>query len=116
MTEHVLEVRDETFEGEVLRREEPVIVDFGAPWCPPCRALEPTFAKLAAEYEGRVRFAKVNIDDNPSVTQRYGVKGIPTLILFVGGREVERVVGAAGREAIARVIDRNAVAAEPARA
>ena len=106
MSQRVLEVSDETFEREALGAAGPVVVDFGAPWCPPCRAMEPVFEELAARFEGGARFLKVNIDDNPGVAQRYGVKGIPTFIVFDGGREAERVVGATGREALARILNK----------
>lgn len=108
MSERVLEVGDATFEQEVLQAGGPVVVDFGAAWCPPCRAMEPIFEELAGRFEGSVRFAKVNIDDNPGVAQRYGVKGIPTFIVFEGGREAERVVGASGKESFARLVGKYA--------
>jgi len=108
MSERVLEVSDGTFEREVLEAGRPVVVDFGAPWCPPCRALEPVFEELAGRFEGSVGFLKMNIDENAAVPQRYGIKGIPTLIVFDGGREVERVVGASGKETLARIIARYA--------
>ena len=108
MSERVLEVGDVTFEGEVLQAAGPVVVDFGAPWCPPCRAMEPIFEELAGRFEGSIRFVKVNIDDNPAVAQRYGVKGIPTFIVFDSGREAERVVGASSKETFARLINKYA--------
>jgi len=106
MSQHVLEVSDATFEGEALAAGQPVVVDFGAPWCPPCRAMEPVFAELAGRFEGTARFLKMNIDDNPLTAQRYGIKGIPTFLVFDGGREVERVVGATGKEALARIVNK----------
>jgi thioredoxin 1 len=108
MSKFVSEVNDGAFEREVLGSEVPVVVDFWAPWCPPCRALEPTVEALAESYGGAVRFYKLNIDENQTVPQRYGIRSIPTLILFSGGREAERVVGAASREALARVFDKYA--------
>ena len=101
----VAEVSDGTFEGDVLGSERVTVVDFGATWCPPCRALEPTI-ELAGRFEGGVRFFKMNIDANPSTPQRYGIKGIPTLIVFDGGRELERIVGASSKDAISRVVDK----------
>ena len=106
MSQYVAEVNDDTFERDVTGSDVPVVLDFWAEWCPPCRALAPTFEELAKQYAGRVRFLKLNVDDNPQVPQRFGIKGIPTLIFFDGGREVERMVGAAGKDALARVIDK----------
>ncbi|HEX8560969.1 MAG TPA: thioredoxin [Pyrinomonadaceae bacterium] len=106
MSQYVSAVEDASFEREVLAADVPVVLDFWAEWCPPCRALAPTFEALAKQYEGRVRFLKLNVDENPEVSQRFGIKGIPTLVFFDGGREVERVVGAASREALARVVDK----------
>ena len=108
---NVAEVSDGTFEQDVLGAERVTVVDFGATWCPPCRALEPTVEELARKYEGRVQFVKLDIDQNPSTPQRYGIKGIPTLIVFDGGREVERMVGAASKDAISRVVDKHIPAA-----
>ena len=106
MSQYVSAVEDGTFEREVIGSELPVVLDFWAEWCPPCRALAPTFEELARQYEGRVRFFKLNVDENQQVPQRFGIKGIPTLVFFDGGREVERVVGASSREALARIVDR----------
>lgn len=108
MGKNVSEVKDETFEAEVLKASVPVVVDFWAEWCPPCRALAPTFDELSEQYAGSVKFLKLNVDENSSVPQRFGIKGIPTLIFFDGGHEVERVVGASSREALARIIDKYA--------
>ena len=102
----VAEVSDGTFESDVLGSERVTVVDFGATWCPPCRALEPTIEELSKKYEGRVDFLKLDIDANPSTPQRYGIKGIPTLIIFDGGRELERIVGASSKDAISRVVDK----------
>jgi thioredoxin 1 len=111
MSKFVGEVGDAAFEDEVLKSGVPVVVDFWAEWCPPCRALAPTFEELAAGYEGGVRFVKLNVDENSATPQRYGIKGIPTLIFFDGGHEVERIVGAASKEALARVVDKYVKAA-----
>ena len=106
MSERVREVSDQNFEQDVLQSERPVLVDFWAAWCAPCRMLAPTVEAVAEKYEGAARVVKLNVDENPSVSQRYGIKGIPTLILFRGGREEERVVGATSKEAISRMIDK----------
>ncbi len=107
MAEHVTEVSDSTFEKDVLQSDKPVLVDFWAAWCAPCRMLEPTVNSVAEKYAPNARVVKVNVDDNPSISQRYGIKGIPTLILFKGGREAERVVGATSKEAISRMIEKH---------
>ena len=103
----VTETSDNTFEAEVLQSESPVLVDFWAEWCAPCRMLAPTVDAVAETYNGVARVVKLNVDDNPSVSQRYGIKGIPTLILFKNGKEEERVVGATSKEAISRMIDKH---------
>jgi thioredoxin 1 len=90
----VREVTDATFEQEVLRAGRPVVVDFWAPWCTPCRAVEPVMAALEDRSRGRVEFAKLNIDDNPVTASRYGVLAIPTAILFADGEPRDTVVGA----------------------
>jgi thioredoxin 1 len=91
------EVTDETFERDVLGAERPVVIDFWAPWCGPCKAVEPILAQLAEDHAGRVEFAKLNIDEHPEVAARYGVLSIPTTILFEGGEARESVVGARSR-------------------
>ena len=106
MSQYVSAVDDAAFEREVTGSDVPVVLDFWAEWCPPCRALAPAFEELAKQYEGRVRFLKLNVDENQQVPQRFGIKGIPTLVFFDGGREVERVVGASSREALARIVDK----------
>ena len=107
MSEHVTEVNDSSFEKDVLQSDKPVLVDFWAAWCAPCRMLAPTVEAVAEQYSSTARVVKLNVDDNPSISQRYGIKGIPTLILFKGGKEEERVVGATSKENIARMIDKH---------
>src|SRR5919206_3934576 len=106
MSQFVSAVDDAGFEREVLQSEVPVVLDFWAEWCPPCRALAPTFEELAKQYAGRVRFLKLNVDENSQVPQRYYIKSIPTLVFFDGGREAERLVGATGKDSLARIVDR----------
>jgi thioredoxin 1 len=91
------EVTDETFQREVLEAEKPVIVDFWAPWCGPCRAVEPILAELEREHDPKVAFAKLNIDENFETASRYSVLSIPTTILFEGGNPQETVIGARPR-------------------
>jgi thioredoxin 1 len=91
------EVTDDTFEHEVLAAERPVVIDFWAPWCGPCKAVAPILAQLAEDHAGQVEFAKLNIDENPEAAARYGVLSIPTAILFEGGEARESVIGARSR-------------------
>lgn len=111
MSEIVSDVNDGSFEQDVLQADKPVLVDFWAAWCAPCRMLAPTVEAVAEKYSTSARVVKLNVDENPSVSQRYGIKGIPTLILFKGGKEEERVVGATSKEAISRMIDKHVKAA-----
>ena len=103
----IIEVTDANFDQDVLKSETPVLVDFWAAWCAPCRMLAPTVEAVADKYVATARVVKLNVDDNPSVSQRYGIKGIPTLILFKNGREEERVVGATSEVAISRMLDKH---------
>jgi thioredoxin 1 len=111
MSEHVKETSDGTFENDVLKSDRPVLVDFWAAWCAPCRMLAPTVEAVAEKYASNARVVKLNVDDNPSVSQRFGIKGIPTLILFKNGKEEERVVGATSEQAISRMLDKHVAAA-----
>ena len=108
MSEFVKDVSDSSFENEVLASSKPVLVDFWAEWCAPCRMLAPTVAAVAEHFGDSATVVKLNVDDNPSTAQRYGIKGIPTLILFRDGKEVERVVGATSKESIMKMIEKNA--------
>src|SRR5829696_7061066 len=107
MSDYVKDVSDSNFESDVLKSDKPVLVDFWAPWCAPCRMLAPTVEAVAQNFEGSASVVKLNVDDNPAVSQRYGIKGIPTLILFKNGTEAERVVGATSKEAISRMIEKH---------
>src|SRR3954465_15967011 len=114
MGEHVKEVSDSSFEAEVLKSAYPVLVDFWAAWCAPCRMLAPTVEAVDVPPAGNARVVKLNVDDNPSVSQRFGLEGIPTLILFKNGHEEERVVGATSEAAISKMIDKHVSAATAA--
>ncbi len=107
MSEKVTAVSDSSFEKEVLQSAKPVLVDFWAEWCAPCRMLGPTIDAIAEQFSETAGVVKVNVDDNTATAQRYGIKGIPTLILFSGGKEVERVVGATSKESISRMIEKH---------
>lgn len=96
--EAVVHVSDGDFEAEVLKADKPVLVDFWAPWCGPCRAIGPAVEALAGEYQDRLKVAKVNIDDNAKTAQTYGVMSIPTLVLFKGGKVFDTVVGLVPKE------------------
>ncbi len=95
------------FDTEVLQSDKPVLVDFWAVWCAPCIALTPTIEALAEKYNGAARVVKINVDENPAVTNRYGIRGMPTLILFKDGTEQERVLGAVSRDALSRMMDKH---------
>ncbi len=105
MSEVYIHTTDQTFEQEVLKSDSPVIVDFWAPWCGPCLMMAPAFESLAEDYQGKVVFAKLNTDENLKVASDYFIQGIPTLIIFKGGEEIDRLVGLQGRGALQRHIE-----------
>jgi thioredoxin 1 len=100
----VTPVGDDSFEREVLGSSTPVLIDFWAPWCAPCRAIAPVVEELAREYAGKLKVMKMNVDDNPKTPQRYGVRGIPNLILFQGGQVKEQIVGAVPKSQLVKAI------------
>ncbi len=102
---NVLEVTTANFDAEVLKAEQPVLVDFWAPWCGPCRAVAPVLEAISQEHADKLKVVKVNVDDNQQLAVQYGVQAIPTLIFFKGGQPVDRVVGVAPRDELNRRID-----------
>ncbi len=106
MSDHkYVEVSDQSFGDNVLKSDLPVVVDFWAPWCRPCLAMAPAFEALADEYQGKVKFAKLNTDDNQMTAGRLGIQGIPTLIFFRGGREIDRIVGLVSRDVLRKHVE-----------
>ena len=106
MGEFAKAVTDNNFETDVLGSDKPVLVDFWAEWCGPCRMIAPSVEAVAEDYKEKAGVYKMNVDENMDVPQRYGIRGIPTLIVFKNGQEQERIVGAVSREAISKVIDK----------
>ena len=101
----IMEVNDADFEAEVIRSNLPVLIDFWAPWCGPCKVIAPVVEELAGEYQGRLKVAKINVDDNPLTPSRYGVRGIPNLIIIKGGVVKEQIVGAAPKAKLIQAIE-----------
>ena len=101
----VVVVTDAEFESTVLQSDKPVILDFWAEWCQPCKMLSPTVEEIAGEYENTVKVGKLNVDDNPDTATKYGIRGIPTLLFFKGGQVVQQLVGVKSKSEIKKVID-----------
>lgn len=104
MSEEIVQGSDATFEQEVLKSEVPVLVDFWAPWCLPCRMIAPAVEEIAKEHAGKLKMVKVNVDDNPKTSQLYSILSIPTLILFKGGDVKETVVGVVPKKKIGELV------------
>ena len=107
MNEHIIAVTDDSFEEDVLKSEIPVLVDYWADWCSPCKQIAPILDELAPEYVGKVTIAKLNIDDNPKTPVKYGVRGIPTLMLFKAGEVENTKVGALSKSQLTAFLDSN---------
>jgi len=105
MLDNVIQVSDGDFDAEVLGSDRPVLVDFWAEWCVPCHMVSPVIEEIARDHVNQLKAAKLNVDDNPETTRKYGVMSIPTLIVFKDGKELARVVGARGKDAILREIE-----------
>jgi thioredoxin 1 len=104
---YALEVTDAAFEQEVIKSEVPVLVDFWAAWCGPCRAVAPTIEKIAEDYQGRVKVLKLNVDENPRTAEAYGIRSIPTIALFAKGEVVDGVLGMAPASFFSEMLDKH---------
>lgn len=102
----ITHVGDDNFEAEVMRSNLPVLIDFWAPWCGPCKSIAPIIEELAREYEGRLKVAKLNVDENPVTPSRYGVRGIPNLLILKGGTVKEQLVGAVPKSRLVDAIEK----------
>jgi thioredoxin 1 len=107
MSEHIVHVSDQSFEPEVLKSDLPVLVDYWAEWCGPCKAIAPVLEEIAKEYDGRLKVAKLNVDDNAEVPRRYNIRGIPTLMLFKNGNMEAFKVGAMSKSQLTAFLDSN---------
>ncbi len=105
-SEKILHVTDDEFDGKVVGNALPCLVDFWAPWCGPCKAIGPVIDELAEEFDGKVQIAKMNVDDNPATPGKFGIRAIPTLILFKNGEVVDKVTGAVGKTQLNELINK----------
>ena len=106
MAGNVKEINDNDFEAEVLKSDIPVLVDFWAPWCGPCKSIAPVLEDVAGEYTGKLKIVKINVDENPKSPHAYDVRGIPNLVFFKGGKVAERVVGAVPKDQLITVVQK----------
>jgi len=104
MAQNIIELEDDSFEKEVLQSDKPVMVDFWAPWCGPCKAIGPTVEALEKEYGDKITFTKINVDENPLSPSKYGVQAIPTLIFFKNGEIADQIIGMVAKEKLEQVI------------
>ena len=102
----IIELSDSTFESEVVNSDVPVLVDFWAPWCGPCRAIAPIVEEISSSYEGKIKVGRMNVDENQSTTMKFGIRSIPTIIMFKGGEAVDQIIGAVPKGEIERVVDK----------
>lgn len=100
----IIDLSDANFETEVINSETPVLVDFWAPWCGPCRAIAPSVEEISASYAGRLKVGKLNVDENQQTTMKFGIRSIPTLIVFKGGQAVEQIIGAVPKGEIEKAV------------
>ncbi len=107
MSGKIVTVSDAEFESSVVQGDKPALIDFWAEWCQPCKMLAPTVEEIAGEYEEKILVGKLNVDDNPATATKYGIRGIPTLLLFKGGQVVQQLVGVKSKAEIKKVIDEN---------
>ncbi|MBA3565023.1 MAG: thioredoxin TrxA [Gammaproteobacteria bacterium] len=107
MSDHIVHTSDDRFEDDVLKSDQPVLLDFWAEWCGPCKMIAPILDELASEYEGKLRIAKLNIDENPNTPPRFGIRGIPTLMLFKNGNVEAQKVGALSKSQLAAFLETN---------
>jgi thioredoxin 1 len=107
MAEGINEVSDSTFDSEVIQSDIPVLVDFWAPWCGPCKAIGPVLEEIAKGYAGKIKFLKCNVDNNPKTPSNFGIRAIPTLILFKGGQRVDQIVGMVDKSKIQDTLNKS---------
>ncbi len=106
-SEAILEVSDSNFESEVVNSDVPVLIDFWAPWCGPCRAIAPIVEEISSTYEGKIKVGKMNVDENQATTMKFGIRSIPTLIMFKDGEAIDQIIGAVPKGEIERVVEKS---------